>query len=223
MGLKTLTTIFKLINRMPSVIKTIIIVILFGLLAINYIKTQNEDILKQYSAFAELKEQKAEEYTLETAADINRCVADIAQKDTAAYNVLLLSYHNTQKSLQGYRYLYLNCLTEKPKGIETEPLREFWYNLEYIYYEDELSKVHNNGQLRITDIEIIRTTMPKFYRRLKLSGAKSAAFYTIEGIRNPIGLIIVLYDHKREFQRGEYMKTISIEIQKLAVLLDYQS
>jgi hypothetical protein len=39
--------------------------------------------------------QKAEEYTLETASDINNYVADIAKRDTAAYNVLLLSYHNT--------------------------------------------------------------------------------------------------------------------------------
>jgi hypothetical protein len=45
--------------------------------------------------FTEMTEQRAEEYTLETAADINRYVEDIAKRDTAAYNVILLSYHNT--------------------------------------------------------------------------------------------------------------------------------
>ena len=222
MSLDIIASVFKWIDKIPSCAKTTIIVALFGIIAINYVKTQNEDILRQYGKFTEMTEQRAEQYTLETASDINDCVQSIAQKDTAAYNVLLLSYHNTQKSLQGYRYLYLNCLTEKPKGIEAEPLREFWYNLEYIYYEDELSKIHSNEFLRITDIEIMKTTMPKFYRRLKLSGAKAAAFYTIEGTKSPIGLIIVLYDHTREFQRGEYMKTVSSDIQKLAVLLDYK-
>ena len=222
MSLDIIASVFKWIDKIPSCAKTTIIIALFGFIAINYVKTQNEDILRQYSKFTEMTEQRAEQYTLETASDVNACVQSIAQKDTAAYNVLLLSYHNTKKSLQGYRYLYLNCLTEKPKGIEAEPLREFWYNLEYIYYEDELSKIHSNEFLRITDIEIMKTTMPKFYRRLKLSGAKAAAFYTIEGPKNPIGLIVVLYDHTREFQRGEYMKTVSSDIQKLAVLLDYQ-
>lgn len=223
MSLDTITSVFRWIDRIPSTIKTVIIVVLFGILTVNYIKTQNEDIIRQYMHFTEMTEQKAEEYTLETASDINRYVGDIAKKDTAAYNVILLSYHNTQKSLQGYRYLYLNCLTEKPRGIEAEPLREYWTNLEYIYYEDELSKIHNSEYLRIKDIESIKTTMPKLYRKLKLSGAKSAAFYTIEGMRSPIGMIVVLYDHTKEYHLGYYMEVISSDIQKLAVLLDYKA
>lgn len=223
MSLDTIASVFKWIDKIPSAIKTILIVVLFGLLAINYIKTQNEEILRQYSQFTEMKEEKAEQYTLDTASDINRCVGDIAKRDTAAYNVLLLSYHNTQKSLQGYRYVYLNCLTEKPKGLDAEPLREYWTNLEYIYYEDELSKIHNNEFLRIADIENIKSTMPKLYRKLKLSGAKSAAFYTIEGAKNPIGMIVLLYNNNKDYYLGYYMEVISADIQKLAVLLDYQT
>lgn len=223
MSIDTIVSVFKLINKLPSCAKTVIIVGLFGLLAVNYIKTQNETILRQYNAFMEMKEQKAEQYTLETASDINRYIGSIAEKDTSAYNVLLLNYHNTQTSLQGYRYLYLNCLTEKPKGLETEPLREFWTNLEYIYYEDELRKIHSNEYLRIPDIEMIRASMPKFYKRLKLSGAKSAAFYTIEGTRSPIGLIVILYKDTKEYPQDYYMKVLSLEVQKLAVLLDYKT
>lgn len=223
MTLDTFTSIFKQIDRIPSVIKTVIIVLLFSWVTIDYIKTQNEDIIRSYMHLTEMTNQKAEEYTLETASDINNYVADIAKRDTAAYNVLLLSYHNTQKSLQGYSYLYLNCLTEKPKGIEVEPAKEFWTNLEYIYYEDELRRIHDSEYLRIQDIESIKMNMPKIYRRLKLSGANSAAFYTIEGVRSPIGLIVVLYDHPVNYQLGHYMETISTDIQKLAILLDYKA
>lgn len=223
MSLDIITSVFRWIDRIPSALKTMIIVVLFGILAVNYIKTQNEDIIRQYMHFTEMTEQRAEEYTLETAADINRYVEDIAKRDTAAYNVILLSYHNTQKSLQGYRYLYLNCLTEKPKGIDTEPLREFWTNLEYIYYEDELRKIHSNEYLRIADVESIKTVMPKLYRKLKLSGAKSAAFYTIEGVKSPIGMIVILYDHEKDYKLSYYMETISSDIQRLAVLLDYKA
>lgn len=222
MYLKTIEKIIKYINNLPSCTKTCIIVFLFTIILVNYIRVQNVDILKQYSTYTEQKEQNAEHYTFRTASEINNYVADICLKDTSCYNVLLLNYHNTQKSLQGYRYLYLNCLTEKPKGINNEPLRDYWSNLEYVYYEDELSKIHNQEYLFIKDIEDIKTTMPKIYKKLKMSGATSASFYTIEGIANPIGLIIILYDHSinYNYKQGSF---VLYSIQKLALLLDYEN
>lgn len=223
MTLDIIPKLFRQIDKIPSTIKTIIIVILCSIVVINYSKTQSEDILRQYSIFKKIEEQKAEEYTLRTASEVNRCIEDIAKKDTAAYNVILLSYHNTQQSLQGYSYLYLNCLTEKPKGIHSEPVREYWTNLQYTYYEDELSKIHSSEFLRISNIEDIRGTMPKMYKRLKISGAKSAAFYTIEGFRSPIGMIVVLYNYPKTYTVGYYPQVVASNIQKLAVLLDYQN
>jgi hypothetical protein len=41
-----------------------------------------------------------------------------------AFNVLLLNYHNNTQSLQGYKYLYLSCLTEAPKTLDTPPIRQ---------------------------------------------------------------------------------------------------
>lgn len=218
MKLDLFVKIVKYINNIPACAKTVIIIILAGLLFINYIERQNKNILEQYGIFTEQQEQKAESYTLETASSINRYVSDIAKKDRECFNVLLLSYHNTQKSLQGYRYLYLSMLTEKPKGIESEPVKEYWNNLEYIYYEDELTRIHDSECLVISDIENIKITMPKIYKKLKISGAQSATFYTLEGVTNPIGLIIILYKDK-----PSYNINIITEIQRLAVLLDYKN
>lgn len=223
MHLDVIEKIIKYINKLPSCAKTCIIIVLCGLIFINYIQYQNRDILKQYNIFTQEKEQIAEDYTFETASAINRCVSDISKKDTLCYNVMLLNYHNTQKSLQGYRYLYLNCLTEKPKGIEYEPLRDYWSNLEYIYYEDELSKIHNCEYLVIKHIDDIRFTMPKIYKKLKISGAEAAVFYTIQGKRNPIGLVIILYDKPLVKDVSKSMIYIFTDIQKLALLLDYEN
>lgn len=223
MNLDIVINFFKQIDKIPSTVKTAIIVILCSIGIINYSKTQSEDILRQYSIFKKIEEQKAEEYTLETASEVNRCIEDIAEKDTAAYNVILLNYHNTQQSLQGYSYLYLNCLTEKPKGINSEPVREYWDNLQYTYYEDELRKIHNSEFLRISDIEDIKGTMPKMYKRLKISGARSAAFYTIEGVKSPIGMVVILYNNPKTYTVGYYPQVVASNIQKLAVILDYQN
>lgn len=218
MKLELFVKIIKYIDKIPTCTKTVIIVILAGLLFVNYIERQNKDILKEYGIFTEQQEQVAESYTLETASIINRYVSDIADKDQECYNVLLLNYHNTQKSLQGYRYLYLNLLTEKPKGIDSEPVKDYWTNLEYVYYEDELARIHNSDCLLVNNIEDIKPIMPKIYKRLKISGAQAARFYTVEGLQNPIGLIIILY--KDNPTRNVNILT---EIQRLAVLLDYRN
>ena len=210
--------IIKFINKIPACAKTTIIVILVGMLFITYIGKQNKDILKQYGIFTEQQEQMAESYTLETASAINMYVSDIAKKDQECFNVLLLNYHNTQKSLQGYRYLYLNLLTEKPKGINGELVKDYWSNLEYVYYEDELTRIHNNDYLEISNIEDIKAIMPKIYKKLKISGAYAATFYTIEGLQNPIGMIVILYK-----ERPKGRTNILTEIQRLAVLLDYKN
>ena len=223
MRLKLIEKIIEYINKLPSCTKTCIIVCLCTIIFVNYIKVQNVDLLKEYSTYTEQKEQTAEYYTFKTASDINRYISDICLRDTMCYNVLLLNYHNTQKSIQGYRYLYLNCLTEKPKGIDSEPLRDYWSNLEYVYYEDELSKIHNEECVAIRNIESIKTTMPKMYRKLKMSGAEAANFYTIEGRENPIGMVIILYDHPIRLLSYKENSYVFSNIQKLAVLLDYKN
>lgn len=54
--------------------------------------------------------------------------------------------------------------------------------------------------------------MPKIYRRLKMSGAKAAAFYTIEGVKNPIGMIVVLYNTPKTYYVGYYPEVVASDI-----------
>jgi hypothetical protein len=60
---------------------------------------------------------------LETAIEINEQVQSIAEIDKDAFDVLLLNYHNNTQSLQGYKYLYLSCLTEAPRSLDTPTLK----------------------------------------------------------------------------------------------------
>jgi hypothetical protein len=46
-----------------------------------------------------LHNKKAEKYSMETSIEVNHQVQLIADKDTDAFNVLLLNYHNNTQSL----------------------------------------------------------------------------------------------------------------------------
>ena len=188
--------------------------------------SQITDTTKQYISekFEEsiLQNKKAEQYSLEASVDINRQVQLIAEKDKDAFDVLLLNYHNNTQSLQGYKYLYLSCLTEAPESLDTPLIGKQWNKIDYIYYADELSKIHNQSFVQISNIEQMKYNLPKLYRLVKASDAKAISFFTIEGKDQAIGMVVILYKQEKQYNL-EYPKVILPSIQKLALLLDYES
>lgn len=221
MNLDWFKKIWDFINGLNSQLKTAIIVVMLLGVGFMGMKYYNQEVIKDYVEVIEDQERAAEEYTLELAPFINECVLEIQKNDEDCQNVLLLNYHNSKKSLQGFRYLYLNCITEKPKGLDSEPVKMYWHELEYIYYEDEIRRIHDNGSLLINSIDSIKNSFPKIYRKLVSCNAQAAAFYPIEGVRTPIGMIIILYKQPNNLHDAEYINNVSPQIQRLSTLLDY--
>lgn len=221
MNLDWFKKIWDFINGLNSQLKTAIIVIMLLGVGFMGMKYYNQEVIKDYVEVIEDQERAAEEYTLELAPFINECVLEIQKNDEDCQNVLLLNYHNSKKSLQGFRYLYLNCITEKPKGLDSEPVKMYWNELEYIYYEDEISRIHDNGSLLVNNVDSIKNSFPKIYRKLISCNAQAAAFYPIEGVRTPIGMIIILYKEPNNLHDAEYINKVSPQIQRLSTLLDY--
>lgn len=188
--------------------------------------SQITDTTKQYISekFEEsiLQNKQAEQYSMQASIDVNRQIQLIAEKDTDAFDVLLLNYHNNTQSLQGYKYLYLSCLTEAPESLDTPLIGKQWNKIDYIYYADELSKIHNQSFVQISNIEQMKYSLPKLYRLVKASDAKAISFFTIEGKDQAIGMVVILYKQEKQYNL-EYPKVILPSIQKLALLLDYES
>lgn len=188
--------------------------------------SQITDTTKQYitEKFEEsiLQNKQAEQYSMKASVDINRQIQLIAEKDEDAFDVLLLNYHNNTQSLQGYKYLYLSCLTEAPESLDTPLIGKQWNKIDYIYYADELSKIHNQSFVQIPNIEQMKYNLPKLYRLVKASDAKAISFFTIEGKDQAIGMVVILYKQEKQYNL-EYPKVILPAIQKLALLLDYES
>lgn len=170
----------------------------------------------------DIKEKQAEQYTKDTAVEINRQVRLISEKDQDAFDVLLLNYHNNTQSLQGYKYLYLSCLTEAPRSLDTPLLKSQWNNMDYIYYADELMRIHSQSFVQIKDISEMGSYLPKLYHLVKASDAKSVTFFTVEGATQPIGMVVILYKECPNYTLN-YPKVILPSIQKLAILLDYEN
>lgn len=221
--LNWLNQLWNAINRLDSHVKTMIILAAIFFIGYPYINNKYIQPLNEFKKHMDEKNQQDEGYTLKMANRINEIVHILQLEDGKCYDVILLNYHNSKKSLQGLRYLYLNCIAESNKDTSDPELKEYWSNLEFIYYEQEITKIRNQRYLYVQNIEQIKDSYPKFYKKLLVSDAKAAAFYPIEGIDSPIGMIVILYKEPCKFESEYFAKHISPYIQKLAVILDYNN
>ena len=222
MILNWIKNLWTILNKISPSNRNLIIMLLMGFIFYSQINQSTQKFLIKRVEESFLSEKKAEQYTKETAIEINHQVKLIAEKDQDAFDVLLLNYHNNTQSLQGYKYLYLSCLTEAPKSIDTPLLRSQWNNIDYVYYADELSRIHTQSFVQISNIDEMGLFLPKLYHLVKASDAKAISFFTIEGITEPIGMIVILYKEPKKYNLN-YPKVILPSIQRLAILLDYEN
>ena len=222
MNFNWIKNLWGIINQIKPETRSLIIILLFGWVLYSQISQSTYNQIKEQHELSIKEEKDAEEYAKEKASEVNRHVRLIAHKDNDAFDVLLLSYHNSKQSLQGFKFLYLSCLTESPKDIDTPLLKNQWTNMDYVYYVDELEKLHNQEIVQISNIKEMEDYLPKLYRLVKSSDAKAVSFYVVEGKKSPIGIIVILYKNPIENQM-EKAKIIMPSIQKLAILLDYEN
>lgn len=220
--LKWIQNLWEIINKIHPETRTLIIILLFGYVLYSQITDKTRESMYQKAQEEILHNKKAEKYSMETSVELNRQVQLIAEKDEDAFDVLLLNYHNNTQSLQGYKYLYLSCLTEAPRCLDTPTLIQQWNRIDYIYYADELAKIHSQSFVYIENIEQMGKYFPKFYRLVKASDAKAITFFTIEGHDSAIGMVVLLYKEPKKYDI-QYHKSILPCIQKLAILLDYDN
>ena len=195
---------------------------MFGYILYSQITDSTKQLIGEKFQEEVLHNKKAEQYSMETSIELNYQVQLIAEKDKDAFDVLLLNYHNNTQSLQGYKYLYLSCLTEAPRCLDTPLMKQQWNRIDYIYYADELAKIHSQSFIQIEDVENMGEKFPKLYRLVKASDAKAISFFTIEGHDQAIGMIVLLYKEPKKYNQ-DYHRAILPCIQRLAILLDYDN
>ena len=222
MLLNWIKKLWEWVNKLSPETRSILIILLFGYVLYSQITGSTRRFITQKFQEEILCNKKAEQYSMQTSIELNRQVQLIAEKDKDAFDVLLLNYHNNTQSLQGYKYLYLSCLTEAPRTLDTPTLRQQWNRIDYIYYADELAKIHGQSFVQIGDIEKMGYQFPKLYRLVKASDAQAISFFTIEGYDSAIGMVVLLYKEPKRYD-ANYHRAILPCIQRLAILLDYEN
>ena len=95
--------------------------------------------------------------------------------------------------------------------------------MEYINYGEEIEKINENKSLRMDSIPKYVHTLPNLVELLQHSNAVSAAFYPLQGVEGPVGMLVVIYPVKKQYYLGYYQSVIAPSLQPLTTWLDYNS
>lgn len=156
--------LYILIDAINPHVKTCIIILCLMIPVVFY---TCENVLTHYRIDLIQNHIDSEQHTIDCSSEINRIITEIQDNVPECSNVMLLTYHNQTNSVNGFSYMYLDWLTETSRSIEDPILQESWTNLKYVYYCDELQRIHNTGYFMINNIEDVKFTLPRLYKKFK--------------------------------------------------------
>lgn len=154
---------------------------------------------------------------------INEQIQYILMSDQDATNVMLLSYHNSNHSSQGFSYKYITYLSEAAKTIDDDLHEEEFKELSYVGYGEEFVKLHRQRYYKADSIKQLEKSFPKLYRKFRNGNSNAVTFFPIEGVEGPVGMIVVFYNEKTNYKSDYYAVNIAPYIQRLATILDYNN
>ena len=159
----------------------------------------------------------AESYAMENSLLIQSYMNEILCSGNGIKSVMLLSYHNSTESLHGYQYLYVSSFTCAPVNDE---LLDDWDKVKFTPYSKELQYVHRHKMRTVVESPCTDRNVEALSRKLASQGMERNVLYTINGLKNPIGILVVTFEGQVNF-RSEYV--IFDKISRLAIILDYEN
>ena len=219
-----LVQFYKWLDRLPCQVKTILILSLIGVVGLIFANNNIKEYLEdQYRQQQELLYEQ-ESYLEKAAPQINDIMDKIIMSDECISNVLLLNYHNTLISSNGLAYKKLTAISEKFRGLDNNPCIDYWVELEYINFIDEIKKVNQNDFIIIDREPNSQIRFPNFQYRLKKCEYNIAVLYPISGLNECVGMLVVIYKGcNPDINIEYYHNNIYHSLQKLSILLDFNN
>ena len=219
-----LKQLWTFIESLPNSVKTIIIIVLSGVILYCGIINSFETHIKNINQKNSIEMQEEEKYAIEMAEPINQCLREISDKDKDTYDVILLTYHNTKKTMQGFSYIYIDYLTDYKTDPSKPKVNKFFKELDWMYYSDELKTLQDQSYYKCNNLSELQEKYPKlYYDVFRELNPRALAIYNIQGIDSPLGLLIILYDKPKSYYLGYSNTVIYPYLQQLTSILDYNN
>ena len=152
---------------------------------------------------------------------VNRLLTELLQK-TSADRVALFEYHNGGYNLTGMPFLHFS-LSICRNNYGVDDLSKDFNDILVSSVPDFVKELDQNEIVYIQDIENLRATFPRLYKELVEDGIKQVLFCNIEGINDPVGILMLAFKTADTNLNRKIRKEIFKKVQKISTMLDYKN
>lgn len=141
--------------------------------------------------------------------------------ETNSDRALLLEFSNGTSNLAGLPFLFVSATSES-LSLGTASVAQSYQRINVSLFANFLLDLEDKSYIIINDIEEIQNEYPYIYFLLKASNVKSAVFYSIYGVDEELGFIILESSQKNTLNRDETLSEIMESAQKISSLLNFE-
>lgn len=203
-----------------STIIMVIIVVLYGgyMLLKNYsslIKTFFENKIKE----GEKAHIKATLHRKNITPKVRQILSELAE-EVKADRAVLFEFSNGSSNLIGLPFLYVSATAEVVKR-GTIPISNQYQKINVSIIAEFLEKLESKGYFYTKDIVEIAEEFPMLYNMMFVNNVKSALFYTIIGVDDTIGFLLVTTVGSNTFTREDALPKVASAAQVISSYLNF--
>jgi len=222
-----MTELFNVINEMiqafgPKIAATIIILVvvvyLINLITKNYLSTIKkffEDRLNK----ANKQHANAILHRKKITPQVRKELSNLAETLNID-RALLFEFSNGNSNLVGLPFLYITATCEVIRA-GSSPIAQNYQRMNTLILASFLEKLEEKGYFYTSDIEDVKEEFPTLYVLLKPDGVKSAMFYSLYGVDDTIGFVMIATIGDKKLCKEPAIAKISCASQIISSLLNF--
>lgn len=204
-----------------AVLFLLIILILFGLYFIvktfpNLIKDYIEKKLLDTS----VSHAKGTIKRKNIAPQITKILSDLLV-ETNGDRALLFEFSNGTSNLAGLPFLFISA-TSEALSSGTSSVSHIYQRINISLFAKFIIDLEKESYFYTEDIDLIEKEYPFVYNFMHPNGVKSALFYSIYGVEDTLGFILVTSVNDKSFTRKDTLPKIAESAQVISSLLNLE-
>lgn len=194
-----LFTIFFIVKTFPDVIQ-------------RYVETKLIESKKNHSVGSARRKK--------VSIKINKVLSDLVV-DTNADRALLFEFSNGTSNLAGLPFLFISATSESISP-GTASVSHLYQRINISLFAKFIVDLERSGYYFTEDICSDKNELPSLYNFLKSTGVKSIMFYSIYGVNDTLGFIVLTSINNKILLRKDIISKVAESAQVISSLLNLE-
>lgn len=141
--------------------------------------------------------------------------------NTNGDRALLFEFSNGTSNLAGLPFLFVNATSES-LSYNTTSVASLYQRINISLVANFIIELENENYIYASDIEEIKMKFPFIYNFMKPNNVKSLLFYSIYGIHDTLGFIVLTSTNDKTFTKKDALPWVAESVQQISSLLNFE-